>query len=243
MQWNNPLENLNRAFSEIRRPTTAAGFYDNGFHSHQAASSDTDYSRPSSQMNRSRATNASHVEPEVSTKQKLMLYLGAKRLSSTKVKPTSLLMDADGNLSPQSFAVLSPTTSDLSIASRASTEKWDGHRDYLISSRKARMAAEVDLQVCAHRVMLCAPWSMLLTVALFQVVSARLNKLEAEARRAALNAKASAHTADEVQRRREARAMQQRARERAEEEARRAAEAAKAELHEAHVAMQVLGCF
>ena len=155
MHWNNPLENLNQAFSDIRRPTTAAGFYNAGFHGHGAAASDLDYKRPSSQLaNISRGTNESHVQPGISAKQKLMLYLGTKRLSSTAVKPTSLLMDADGMLSPQSFAVLSPTTSDLSIASRASTENWDGHRDYLISSRKARMAAEGDLQVCTRTVTL-----------------------------------------------------------------------------------------
>lgn len=64
--------------------------------------------------------------------------------------------------------------------------------------------------------------------------------MQAEARRAALNAKASARAVDEIQRRREAREEERRARERAEEEARRAAQAAKAQLHEAHVAMQVL---
>lgn len=158
MNWNTPLENLNQAFSVIRRPTSASGFYSDGFHTHQPSASDSEYIRPTSQLNISRATNASDqdfsAKEDISAKQKLMLYLGAKRLSSRAVKPTSLIMDADGMLSPLSFTVLSPTTSDLSVASRASTENWDGHRDYLVSSRKARMAAETDLQVAARRTMI-----------------------------------------------------------------------------------------
>ena len=147
MEWGTPLEKLNQAFSQIRRPVSVAGFYSDGFHPCRADALEADRPRPSSQLNISWRAVASNEQPEIAPKQKLMLYLGTKRLSSAALKPTSLHLDSTGMFSPQSLSVLSPTTSDLSVASRASTERMDGHRDYLISSRRARMAAEADLQV------------------------------------------------------------------------------------------------
>lgn len=78
-----------------------------------------------------------------------MIYLGSKRLSMPVVKPTSLKLEQiSSDLMGQSvFEPYSPM-SDLSFVSNASTEKIvDGHRDFLISTRKARREAESDCQV------------------------------------------------------------------------------------------------
>ena len=147
--WNSPVQNMNQTFSQFRRPVSASGFYSDEYRVRRNDATDQIYPRPSSQLNSSRQMNASYdsCQSDVHPKTKLMLYLGAKRMSSAAVSPTSLQIDRTDNadiLSLNSFNALSPTRSDLSVASRASTERMDGG---LISSRRARMAAEADLQV------------------------------------------------------------------------------------------------
>ena len=143
------MQSLDRKPEYLRRPASSAGFYGDEFHRSDFLSQD--HQRPASQLYSSRQSNASFdsTQHDVSPKTKLMLYLGPKRLSSPVVKPTSLQIDRIDRdiLYPGSFNVTSPTKTELSVASRASTERMEGPRDYLISSRKARMEAEADLQV------------------------------------------------------------------------------------------------
>ncbi len=134
------------------RPASSAGFYD-GYRAHQNFPEDPDFERPRaiSEMGSSRGMNASNVAnvSTISPRQKLRIYLGAKRLSMPAVKPTSLKLDQISTdlIGQSSFEAYSPS-SDLSFVSNASTEKnFDGPRDFLISTRKARREAESDCQV------------------------------------------------------------------------------------------------